>query len=47
MFVTINTPNVQAPFGVSLLHSFLIINGYNQNYLKDIQTFPNFYFKFY
>ena len=31
MLVTINTPKVQAPFGVSLLHPLLIIQGYNQN----------------
>jgi len=36
--VTINNPKVQAPFGVSLLHPLLIIQGYNQNYMKDIQT---------
>ena len=33
MLATINTPKVQAPFGVSLLHLVLIIQGYNQNYL--------------
>ena len=38
MLVTLNTPKVQAPFGVSLLHPVLIIQGYNQNYMKDIQT---------
>jgi hypothetical protein len=32
MLATINTPKVQAPFGVSLLHPVLIIQGYNQNY---------------
>ena len=31
MLVTINTPKVQAPFGVSLLQPLLIIQGYNQN----------------
>jgi hypothetical protein len=31
MFATINTLKVQAPFGVSLLHHVLIIQGYNQN----------------
>ena len=31
MLVTINTPKVQPPFGVSLLHPLLIIQGYNQN----------------
>jgi hypothetical protein len=31
-----HTPNVQAPFGVSLLHLVLIIQGYNQNYMKYI-----------
>ena len=34
MHATINTPKVQAPFGVSLLHLVLIIQGYNQNYMK-------------
>jgi hypothetical protein len=34
MLATINTPKVQAPFGVSLLHLVLIIQGYNQNYMK-------------
>ena len=28
MLVTINTPKVQAPFGVSLLHPVLIVQGY-------------------
>jgi hypothetical protein len=32
MLATINTPKVQAPFGVSLLHLVLIIQGYNQNF---------------
>jgi hypothetical protein len=32
-YATINTPKVQAPFGVSLLHLVLIIQGYNQNYM--------------
>ena len=36
MLATINTPKVQAPLGVSLLHPVLIIQGYNQNYLKYI-----------
>ena len=31
MLATINTPKVQAHFGVSLLHHVLIIQGYNQN----------------
>ena len=30
MLVTINTPNVQAPFGVSLLHHLLFIQNYYQ-----------------
>ena len=34
MLATINTPKVQAPSGVSLLHLVLIIQGYNQNYMK-------------
>ena len=39
MLATINTPKVQAPFGVSLLHSVLIIQGYNQNYrVHEIYT---------
>jgi hypothetical protein len=41
MIATINTP--KAPFGVSLLHPVLIIQGYNQNYMKYIQTKYNFY----
>ena len=36
MLATIDTPKVQAPFGVSLLHLVLIVQGYNQNYLKNI-----------
>ena len=36
MLATNNTPKVQAPFGVSLLHPVLIIQGYNQNYMKYI-----------
>ena len=36
MLATINTPKVPAPFGVSLLHLVLIIQGYNQNYMKYI-----------
>ena len=36
MLATINTPKVQAPFGVSLLYLVLIIQGYNQNYMKYI-----------
>ena len=36
MLATINTPKVQAPFGVSLLHPVLIIQGYYQNYMKNI-----------
>ena len=38
---TINMPNVQAPFGVSLLHPVLIIQGYNQKYMKYIQPKVN------
>ena len=37
MLAIINMPKVQAPFGVSLLHPVLIIQGYNQNYMKYIQ----------
>jgi hypothetical protein len=37
MLATINMANVQAPFGVSLLHPVLIIQGYNQKYMKYIQ----------
>jgi hypothetical protein len=36
MLATINKPKDQAPFGVSLLHPVLIIQGYNQNYMKYI-----------
>ena len=36
MLATINTQKVQTPFGVSLLHFVLIIQGYNQNYMKYI-----------
>ena len=36
MHATINTPKVQAPFGVSLLHLVLIIQGCNQRYMKYI-----------
>ena len=43
MLATINTPKVQAPFGVSLLHPVLIIQGYNKNYMKYIQSKYNFY----
>jgi len=32
MLVTLSTPN--APFGVSMLHPLLIIQGYNHNYMK-------------
>ena len=32
MLATINTPKVQASFGVSLLQPVLITQGYNQNY---------------
>jgi len=42
MLATINTTKVQAPFGVSLLHLVLIIQGYNQNYMKYISKY-NFY----
>ena len=37
MLATINMPKVQAPFGVSLLHPVLIIQGYDQNYMIYIQ----------
>ena len=37
-FITINTEKVQAPFGVSLLHLAIIIQGYDQNYMKYIYT---------
>jgi hypothetical protein len=37
MLAKINTSKVQARFGVSLLHPFLIIQGYDQNYMKYIQ----------
>jgi hypothetical protein len=43
MLATINTPKVQAPFGVSLLHPVLIIQGYYQIYLKYIEPKYNFY----
>ena len=33
-----NTPKVQSPFAVSMLHSFLNIQDYNHNCMKDIQT---------
>ena len=36
ILATINTPKVQAPFGVSLLFLVLITHGYNQNYMKYI-----------
>ena len=39
MLATINTPKVQVPFDVSLLHPVLIIQGYNQNYMKYIYNF--------
>ena len=43
MLATINTPKVQATFGVSLfIHPVLIIQGYNQNDMKYIQTKYNF-----
>ena len=35
MLVTINTPNVHAPFGFPLLHHLLIIQGYDHYILKD------------
>jgi len=38
MLATINAPKVQVPFGVYMLHPVLIIQGYNQNYMKYIQT---------
>jgi hypothetical protein len=31
MLASINTPNIQASFDVSMLHPVLIIDGYNQN----------------
>jgi hypothetical protein len=40
---TINTPTVQAPFGVSLLHPVLSIQGYDQNYMNYLQTKYKFY----
>ena len=43
MLAAINTPKFQAPLGVSLLHPVLIIQGYNQNYMKYIQSKYNFY----
>ena len=43
MLATINMPKAQAPFGVSLLHPGLIIQGCNQNYMKYIQPKYNFY----
>ena len=43
MLAAINTAKVQAPFGVSLLHPVLIIQGYNKNYMKYIQSKYNFY----
>jgi len=46
MIVIFNTPKIQAPFGVSLLHPVLIIQGYNQNYMKYIQTKHNLYLIF-
>ena len=45
MLATINTPKVQAPFGVSLLHPVLIIQDYYQIYLKYIEPKYNFYLK--
>jgi hypothetical protein len=42
MLATINTPKFQAPFGVSLLHLVLIIQGYNQNYMKYIYNLNSF-----
>jgi hypothetical protein len=38
MLATINMPKVQAPFGVSVLHPVLSIQGYNENYMKYIQN---------
>lgn len=35
MLATNNTPKVQAPCDVFLLHPLLIIQGYDQNYMKD------------
>jgi hypothetical protein len=43
MLATINTPTVQAPFGVSLLHPVLSIQGYDQNYMNYLQTKYKFY----
>jgi hypothetical protein len=47
MLATINTPKVQAPFDVSLLHLVLIIQGYNQNYkyIDVYKIFANEYIK--
>ena len=50
MLATINTPKVQAPFGVSLLHLVLIIQGYNLPEILvriklDICIFLKLYFK--
>ena len=36
MLATINTPEVQAPLGIFLLHLVLVIQGYYQNYMKYI-----------
>ena len=38
MLVTINASKFQAPGGVSLLHPLLIIQGYNQKCMKNVQT---------
>jgi hypothetical protein len=51
MLATINTPKDQAPFGVSLLHLILIIQGYYQNseqktkYIDVYRIFANEYIK--
>ena len=42
MLATINTPTVQAPFGVSLLHLVLIIQGYKK-YMKYIYNLNTIY----
>jgi len=38
MPVTLNTPKIHTPFGVSLFHPLLIIEGCNQNCRKGMQT---------
>jgi hypothetical protein len=43
ILATINTPKVQAPLGVSLLHSVLIIQG--TKYINVYRIFVNEYIK--